>query len=100
MPTDSSFRMVIADVFTIKGRGMVVTGQVESGVLKVGDEVHFKGHSGVKKTVVTGLEAFRKQIAEAQAGDNIGVLLQGIDRGEIRPGDVLAGTDADFSWNV
>lgn len=99
MSTDSSFRMTIADVFTIKGRGMVVTGRVESGVLNMGDEVYFKGPSGVKKAAVTGLEASQKQITQAQMGDTIGVLLVGLEKGEIQRGDVLAGSDADYSWS-
>lgn len=99
MTTDTSFRMTIKDVFSIKGRGVVVTGLVEDGALNVGDEVYYKGPSGVKKTAVAGLEALGKQITQAEIGDTIGVLLQGLDRAELRKGDVLSGNDADYSWS-
>jgi elongation factor Tu len=99
MPFDASFRMTSTGVFTIKGRGTVVTGRVEGGNLKVGDEVYFKGKSGVTKTVVMGLEASGKQILEAQMDDTVGILLEGVDHSEIKKGDVLAGNDADYSWS-
>ena len=88
---DKPFLMSIEDVFTITGRGTVVTGRVERGVLHVGDTVEIVGLSHeVKKTVVTGIEMFRKILDEAQAGDNVGVLLRGIDRREVERGQVLA----------
>ena len=87
---DKPFLMAIEDVFTITGRGTVATGRVERGVVKVGDEVEIVGiHDETKKTVVTGVEMFRKLLDEAQAGDNIGVLLRGIARTEIERGQVL-----------
>jgi elongation factor Tu len=88
--TDKPFLMAIEDVFTITGRGTVATGRIERGVVKVGDEVEIVGiHDETKKTVVTGVEMFRKLLDEAQAGDNVGVLLRGIARTEIERGQVL-----------
>ena len=88
--TDKPFLMPVEDVFSITGRGTVATGRVESGVLHVSDEVEIVGiHEDVKKTVVTGVEMFRKLLDEAQAGDNIGALLRGIQRTEIERGQVL-----------
>ncbi len=90
-PTDQPFLMPVEDVFTITGRGTVATGRVERGVVKVGDEVEIIGLSKEnKKTVVTGVEMFRKLLDQAEAGDNIGVLLRGIQRNEIERGQVLA----------
>ena len=89
--TDKPFLMPIEDVFTITGRGTVATGRVEAGVLHVGDEVEIVGLSEEKKkVVVTGIEMFRKLLDEAQAGDNIGALLRGVQRTEIERGQVLA----------
>lgn len=89
--TDKPFLMPVEDVFTITGRGTVATGRVETGVLKVGDEVEIVGLSDEKKkTVVTGVEMFRKLLDQAMAGDNIGALLRGIQREEIERGQVLA----------
>ena len=90
-PTDQPFLMPVEDVFTITGRGTVATGRVERGTVKVGDEVEIVGLSQEKrKTVVTGVEMFRKLLDQAEAGDNIGVLLRGIDRKDIERGQVLA----------
>ena len=89
--TDKSFLMPVEDVFTITGRGTVATGRVERGVLHLNDEVEIVGiKEETKKTVVTGIEMFRKMLDEAQAGDNIGALLRGIQRTEIERGQVLA----------
>jgi elongation factor Tu len=82
--------MTVEDVFTITGRGTVATGRMEQGKIKVGDEVELVGFGANKKTVATGLEMFRKLLDEAQAGDNIGVLLRGVDKEEIQRGMVLA----------
>ena len=88
---DQPFLMPIEDVFTITGRGTVVTGRVERGVIKVGEEVHIVGlNPQVKKTVCTGVEMFRKLLDQGQAGDNIGCLLRGVDRDEVERGQVLA----------
>ena len=89
--TDKPFLMPVEDVFTITGRGTVATGRVERGVLHLNDEVEILGvKEEKKKTVVTGIEMFRKMLDEAQAGDNIGALLRGIQRTEIERGQVLA----------
>ena len=89
--TDKPFLMPVEDVFTITGRGTVATGRVERGVLHLNDEVEILGvKEEVKKTVVTGIEMFRKLLDEAQAGDNIGALLRGVQRSEIVRGQVLA----------
>ena len=89
--TDKPFLMPVEDVFTITGRGTVATGRVERGVVKVGDEVEIVGlNEAPRKTVVTGVEMFRKLLDQAEAGDNIGALLRGVDRKEIYRGQVLA----------
>ena len=87
---DQPFLMPVEDVFSITGRGTVATGRVERGVIKVSEEVEIVGISETKKTVVTGVEMFRKLLEQAQAGDNIGVLLRGVDRKDIERGQVLA----------
>ena len=88
--TDKPFLMPVEDVFSITGRGTVATGRVERGTLHVSDEVEIVGiHEDIKKTVVTGIEMFRKLLDEAQAGDNIGALLRGVQRTEIERGQVL-----------
>ena len=88
--TDKPFLMPIEDVFTITGRGTVVTGRVERGVLKLNDEVEIVGLRETKKSVVTGIEMFRKSLDFAQAGDNAGALLRGIAREDVERGQVLA----------
>ena len=88
--TEKPFLMPIEDVFTITGRGTVVTGRVERGQLKLNDEVEIVGLKETKKTVVTGIEMFRKQLDYAESGDNAGVLLRGISREEVERGQVLA----------
>ncbi len=88
--TDKPFAMPVEDVFSIKGRGTVATGRVERGVLKIGEEVEILGLKDTKKTVVTGLEMFRKTLDETQAGDNVGVLLRGVEKGDVERGQVLA----------
>ncbi|NLY10142.1 MAG: elongation factor Tu [Firmicutes bacterium] len=87
---EKPFLMPVEDVFTITGRGTVATGRVERGVIKVGDEVEIVGLKETRKTVATGVEMFRKLLDQAEAGDNIGVLLRGIDRESIERGQVLA----------
>ena len=89
-PIDKPFLMPIEDVFSISGRGTVVTGRVEQGVLKVGDEIEIVGLRPTQKTVCTGVEMFRKLLDQGQAGDNIGVLLRGTKREEVERGQVLA----------
>ena len=87
---DKPFLMAVEDVFTITGRGTVATGRVERGTLKLNDEVEIVGIKDTKKTVVTGIEMFRKILDFAQAGDNIGALLRGVNRDEVERGQVLA----------
>jgi elongation factor Tu len=88
--TDKPFLMPIEDVFSISGRGTVVTGRVERGKVKVGEEVEIVGFRDTQKTVVTGVEMFRKILDEGQAGDNVGVLLRGVKREEVERGQVLS----------
>jgi elongation factor Tu len=88
--TDKPFLMPIEDVFSISGRGTVVTGRVERGIIKVGEEVEIVGIKETEKTVCTGVEMFRKLLDEGRAGDNVGVLLRGIKRDEVERGQVLS----------
>ena len=88
-PLDRPFLMPIEDVFSISGRGTVVTGRVETGVVKVGEEVEIVGLKDTKKTVVTGVEMFRKLLDQGEAGDNIGALIRGVGREEVERGQVL-----------
>ena len=87
---DKPFIMPVEDVFTISGRGTVVTGRVERGIVKVGEEIEIVGFKATQKTVATGVEMFRKLLDEGRAGDNIGVLLRGTKREEVERGQVLA----------
>jgi elongation factor Tu len=88
-PIDQPFLMPIEDVFSISGRGTVVTGRVERGIIKVGEEVEIVGIRDTRKTTCTGVEMFRKLLDQGQAGDNIGALLRGIDREGVERGQVL-----------
>ena len=89
-PLDRPFQMPIEDVFSITGRGTVVTGRVEQGIVKVGEEVEIVGIRPTRKTVATGVEMFRKLLDEGRAGDNVGVLLRGVGKDEVERGQVLA----------
>ena len=89
-PTDKPFLMPVEDVFSISGRGTVVTGRVETGIVKVGDEVEVIGLKDTQKTVVTGVEMFRKLLDQGEAGDNIGALVRGLKRDDVERGQVLA----------
>ena len=89
-PIDKPFQMPIEDVFTISGRGTVVTGRIERGVVKVGEEVQIVGIRETEKTVVTGVEMFRKTLDQGQAGDNVGLLLRGTKREEVERGQVVS----------
>ena len=89
-PKDMAFLMPIEDVFSISGRGTVVTGRIERGVVKVGEEVEIVGLHDTSKTTVTGVEMFRKLLDEGEAGDNVGCLLRGVSRDEVERGQVLA----------
>ena len=88
--TDKPFLMSIEDVFTITGRGTVVTGRVEQGILNTGDEIEIVGLRDTQRTVCTGVEMFRKILDQGQAGDNIGALLRGTKKEEVERGQVLA----------
>jgi len=87
---DKPFLMPVEDVFSIKGRGTVVTGKIETGVIKIGDEIEIVGIRDLQKTTVTGVEMFHKQLEQGQAGDNAGLLLRGIERDDVERGQVLA----------
>ncbi|NCO88326.1 translation elongation factor Tu [Candidatus Roizmanbacteria bacterium CG2_30_33_16] len=89
-PLDKPFLMPVEDVFTISGRGTVATGRVERGVIKTGEEVEIVGIKNTKKSVITGVEMFRKTLDEARAGDNVGLLLRGIEKDDIQRGQVIA----------
>src|SRR4029079_16530490 len=89
-PIDQPFLMPIEDVFSISGRGTVVTGRVERGMVKVGEELEIVGIRPTAKTTCTGVEMFRKLLDQGQAGDNIGALLRGVDREGVELGQVLA----------
>ncbi|WP_255371584.1 EF-Tu/IF-2/RF-3 family GTPase, partial [Maricaulis sp. W15] len=89
-PIDQPFLMPIEDVFSISGRGTVVTGRIERGVVKVGEEIEIVGVRDTSKTTCTGVEMFRKLLDQGQAGDNVGVLLRGVDREGVERGQVLA----------
>jgi elongation factor Tu len=87
---DKPFLMPIEDIFSIQGRGTVVTGRIEQGVVKVGEEVEIVGFRDTRKTVVTGVEMFKKLLDSGMAGDNVGLLLRGIDKDDVERGQVLA----------
>jgi len=89
-PTDKPFLMPIEDVFTISGRGTVVTGRVERGIAKVNEEMEIVGIKDTKKTVITGVEMFKKTLDEARAGDNVGLLLRGVEKEDVIRGQVIA----------
>ncbi len=99
MTTDPLFRMVVADVFSIAKRGTVVTGQIETGSLKLGDEVLIRGRGIEKKAIVSGIEAFRKILEQANQGDNVGILLKDISRQDVQAGDEIVSAGSDFTWN-
>ncbi len=89
---DKPFLMPVEDVFSIKGRGTVVTGRIETGVIKVGEEIEIVGIKDTAKSVVTGVEMFHQQLEQGQAGDNVGLLLRGIEKDDVQRGQVLAKT--------
>lgn len=98
MPTDPTFRMTVQDVFFIKRRGTVLTGRVESGTITVGDEIRIQGKSASKTAVVAGVEVLRKVTTQAKAGDNIGLLFKDMTKEDVQPGDILSGSELDFTW--
>ena len=98
MSTDPFFRMTVEDVFSIKGRGTVVTGRIETGTVRVGDEIILQGRNGEKRIIVSGIEMFRKTMNQAGTGDNVGLLLKDVDRADVQQGDVLIPPGSDFTW--
>ena len=94
---DKPFLMPVEDVFSITGRGTVATGRIERGKIKVGEEVALVGFGSEKKTVVTGVEMFRKLLDDGQAGDNVGLLLRGVEKNDIERGMVLAKPGSDHA---
>ena len=100
MSTDPAFRMTVEDTFSIRDRGTVVTSKIESGMLNVGDEIEIQRPGYTKKTFVTAIEAFRKQLDRAQVGDNVGLLLRDISKQDIQHGDLLVAVDSDFRWKA
>ncbi len=89
MGTDPSFHMIVEDVFSIRGRGTVVTGKIDAGTLRKGDEVLLRRTAGDKRVVVAGIESFRKTLDRANAGDNVGILLKDVRKEEVQRGDEL-----------
>jgi elongation factor Tu len=87
---DKPFLMPIEDIFSIQGRGTVVTGRIEQGICKVGEEMEIVGFRDTRKTVVTGVEMFKKLLDEGRAGDNVGLLLRGVEKDEVERGQVIA----------
>ena len=91
MPTDPSFRMTVQASFPVRGRGVVATGQIESGVLTIGNTIQIQRKDTSITTVVVGIEAYRKELQQAQKGDIIAALLRGVEFNEVQPGDILVG---------
>jgi elongation factor Tu len=89
-PKDRPFLMPIEDIFSIQGRGTVVTGRIEQGICKVGEEMEIVGFRDTRKTVVTGVEMFKRLLDQGEAGDNVGLLLRGIEKNDVERGQVLA----------
>ena len=103
MSDDAYFRMVVEDIFFIRGRGTVVTGVISQGVLNVGDVVRMHGSEYEKQVKVMSIEIFRRRTKSASAGERVGVVLQGINKDEITRGDVLASSHLEFDdvwWEV
>lgn len=95
MPTDPFFRMPIEDVFHINNRGTVVTGAIKRGTIKVDDEVYIKGSKYYKKTMILGIEMFRKKLSHAKTGDNVGLILKDVNKEDVQGGDLLMGSGID-----
>ena len=98
MFNDPIFRMTVEDVFAIRGRGIVVTGRIESGIIKVGDEIFIQRAGISQKSIVTGIESFRKQLKQAEAGNNVGILLADVNKEDVQRGDVLVGSHPELGW--
>ena len=99
MTPDPLFHLVVEDVFNIAKRGTVVTGKIDTGTLKVGDEIMIRSaRSGEKKAVVAGIEMFKKILGQAAQGDNVGVLLKDVSKTDVQHGDELVSVSSDFTW--
>jgi elongation factor Tu len=96
--TDKPFLMPIEDIFSIQGRGTVVTGRIEQGICKVGEDMEIVGFTDTRKTVVTGVEMFKKLLDEGRAGDNVGLLLRGIEKNDVERGQVVAKPGSIKGW--
>ena len=96
MVTDSRFRMIVEDVFGIRGRGTVVTGRIEQGSLEAGDEIELRGPGYTRAVVVAAIEKDRKRVERAEEGDYVGLKLEGVDKEEVQRGDVLSGERWDL----
>ena len=97
MSTNPTFRMTIQDVFSIKGRGTVILGRIESGTITVGDEIIIKGRNSSKTAIVSGVEVRRKVTTSARSGDEAGIRLNDIEE-DVQQGDILTGSEHDFTW--
>jgi len=98
MSSDPTFKMIAQEVFSIKGRGTVVSGQVESGTVSVGDEIRIQGKDSTRTALVSGVEVNRKVATRAQKGDLAGLLFKELSGEDVHKGDVLGGSDMDFTW--
>jgi elongation factor Tu len=98
MTTGPFFHMIVDDIFSIRNRGTVVTGKIEQGTLRVGDQLVIRGKNGDKAAVVTGIEAFRKTLDQATSGDTVGILLKDVSREDVQRGDELLAPGSDFTW--
>jgi elongation factor Tu len=96
MPTDPLFRMIVEDVFSIRGRGTVVTGRIAQGSLEAGNVVELRGPGYTREVVVAAIEMFHKQVRRAEAGEYVGLVLTDIAKDEVQRGDVLAGSEWDL----
>ena len=94
MPIDPFFHMQVQDVFSIRNRGTVLTGKIDTGTLRTGDEVVIRGGNGDKRALVTGIEAFKKTLDQASAGDTVGSLLEKLLKADVQPGDELLSPDS------
>jgi elongation factor Tu len=98
MSTDPMFRMTVQEVLSIRGRGSVLTGRIESGTITVGNEIRIQRKSSSKTAVISGIEVERKVTTHARAGDEVGVLLKDINQEDVQSGDILTGSEFEFTW--
>ena len=98
MTTDPFFRMIVDDIFSIRNRGTVVTGKIEGGTLRVGDQLVLRGKNGDKMAAVSGIETSRKSVSQANVGDTVGILFKDIFKQDVQRGDVILAPGSDFTW--